>query len=197
MPSSLPMPPSSLVSMMATGRRGWATLRNRAEIKSAMVFSAQPMHPLDHPIWYALISRQRALAEGGARARRYPPAVAPFAATADTSPESFAALHDLMSRSDQIALFTPDPVTAPAEFKVLRAATGEQMIGTPAETSGHTADIVTLGAADVPAMMELTKLTSASGNGNPTPHVGDCIGAGCLMRSSFPAKPCNQGGSLP
>jgi hypothetical protein len=141
-----------------------------------MVFSAQPMHPLDHPIWYALISRQRALAEGGARARRYPPAVAPFAATADTSPESFAALHDLMSRSDQIALFTPDPVTAPAEFKVLRAATGEQMIGTPAETSGHTADIVTLGAADVPAMMELTKLTKPGPFSLRTRELGTFLG---------------------
>jgi predicted GNAT family acetyltransferase len=49
-------------------------------------------------------------------------------------------------------------VTPPAEFKVLLAETGEQMIGTPAETSG-TADIVTLGVDDVPAMMELTKLT--------------------------------------
>jgi len=50
-----------------------------------------------------------------------------------------------MTASDQAVLFTPEPVTAPAEFKVLLAATGEQMIGTPAETAGCTADIVTLG----------------------------------------------------
>ena len=134
------------------------------------------MHPLDHPVWYALTSRQQAVAEGGARARRYPPAIAPFAAMADSSPESFAALHALMSRSDQAVLFTPDPVIAPAEFKVLLAKTGEQMVGTPVETSGCRADIVTLGAADVPAMMELTKLTKPGPFSLRTRELGTFLG---------------------
>jgi predicted GNAT family acetyltransferase len=117
------------------------------------------MHPLDHPVWNALISRQRALAEGGTLARRYPPAIAPFAAVTDMSAQSFAALGALMTASDQAVLFTPEPVTAPAEFKVLLAKTGEQMVGTPAETTARTADIVTLGPDDAPAMVELTNLT--------------------------------------
>jgi ribosomal protein S18 acetylase RimI-like enzyme len=94
-----------------------------------MSLSASSTHPLDHPIWNALTSTQSSLAEGGARARRYPPAIAPL------------------------------PVTAPAEFKLLLAASGEQMIGAPVETPIRSAEIITLGAADVPAMMELTKLT--------------------------------------
>ena len=49
-------------------------------------------HPLDYPIWTALTTTQQALAEGDARARRYPIEITPFAATADMSPESFAAL---------------------------------------------------------------------------------------------------------
>ena len=118
------------------------------------------MYRLDHPIWTALTTRQAALAEGGARARRYPPDIAPFAAMADTSPESFAALGALMRPSDHVVLFTPDPVAAPEDFKVLLAKTGEQMIGMPAESPVGSADIVTLGADDVPAMMELTKLTN-------------------------------------
>ena len=105
------------------------------------------MHPLDHPVWNALTSSQRALAEGGTLARRYPPAIAPFAAMTDMSTESFAALGALMTASDQVVLFTPEPVTAPADFKLLLAATGEQMIGMPAETAARTADIVTLGPA--------------------------------------------------
>ena len=117
------------------------------------------MHPLDRPIWSALTTRQQALAEGGARALRYPTAVGPFADMVDMSPESFAALGALMSGSEIAVLFTPDAVTAPAEFKILLAETGEQMIGTPAESSIRGVDIVTLGAADVPAMMALTELT--------------------------------------
>jgi ribosomal protein S18 acetylase RimI-like enzyme len=124
-----------------------------------MSFFASSIHPLDHPIWNALTSTQSSLAEGGARARRYPPAIAPFAAMADMSPPSFAALGELMSRSDQAVLFTTEPVTAPAEFKLLLAASGEQMIGAPVETPIRSAEIVTLGVADVPAMMEMTKLT--------------------------------------
>jgi len=117
------------------------------------------MHPLDRPIWSALTTRQQALAEGGARALRYPTAVGPFADMVDVSPESFAALGALMSGSEIAVLFTPDAVTAPAEFKILLAETGEQMIGTPAESSIRGVDIVTLGAADVPVMMALTELT--------------------------------------
>jgi predicted GNAT family acetyltransferase len=124
-----------------------------------MPVAGSPTHPLDHPIWNALTSTQSSLAEGGARARRYPPAIAPFAAMADMSPPNFAALGEMMSRTDQAVLFTTEPVAAPAEFKVLLAATGEQMIGAPAETSVRATEIVTLGAADAPAMMELTKLT--------------------------------------
>ena len=70
-------------------------------------------HPLDRPIWSALTTRQQALAEGGAVARRFPLAIAPFADMVDMSPESFAALGALMSGTEIAVLFTPDAVTAP------------------------------------------------------------------------------------
>jgi ribosomal protein S18 acetylase RimI-like enzyme len=141
-----------------------------------MLVSGLPMHPLDHPIWNALNTRQQALAEGGARARRYPPAIAPFAAMTDMSSESFAALHALMSPADLAVLFTPDPVTAPAEFKVLLAKTGEQMIGSPAESPAGATEVVTLGADDVPAMMELTKLTNPGPFAPRTHELGTFLG---------------------
>jgi ribosomal protein S18 acetylase RimI-like enzyme len=117
------------------------------------------MHPLDHPIWTALTTRQQALAESSALARRYPPAIAPFAAIGDMSAESFASLGALMSRSDIAVLFTPDPVNPPDDFKILLAESGEQMLGTPAESPLPGVEPITLGAADVPAMLELTELT--------------------------------------
>jgi predicted GNAT family acetyltransferase len=74
-------------------------------------------------------------------------------------------------------LFTPDPVNPPPEFKILFASTGEQMIGTPAETPGGTADdIVTLGAGDVPAMLELTKLTNPGPFAARTHELGTFLG---------------------
>ena len=134
------------------------------------------MHPLDHPVWNALATRQKDLAEGGALARRYPPAMVPFAAMTDASPESFAALRALMSPSDIAVFFTTEPLTPPDEFKLLMAKTGEQMIGTPAAVPAGTADIVTLGEADVAAMMELTKLTNPGPFAARTRELGTFLG---------------------
>ena len=127
------------------------------------MFKPDPMirsaHPLDHPIWSALTTRQRAIAEGGALARRFPLAIAPFAATADASAESFAALRALASSSDRIVLFTPDPVASPDGFEVRAARPAQQMIGALSEISTAVPSVVALGADDVPAMIELAELT--------------------------------------
>jgi predicted GNAT family acetyltransferase len=141
-----------------------------------MSASSTLTHPLDHPIWSALTSRQRVLAEGGARARRYPPAVAPFADMADMSPQSFVALSAIMTGSEIAVLFTPDPVTAPDEFKTLLAETGEQMIGTPAESSMRGVETIALGAADVPDMMALTELTKPGPFSARTHELGQFLG---------------------
>src|SRR4051795_3976587 len=114
---------------------------------------------LDRPIWSALTTSHKHLAEGGPRALRYPVDVTPFADMVDMSAASFAALGDLLSGSQVAALFTPDAVDVPAGFKIVLAETGEQMIGSPARSPLRDAKPVSLAAADVPAMMALTELT--------------------------------------
>ncbi|OKO77477.1 GNAT family N-acetyltransferase [Bradyrhizobium sp. NAS96.2] len=135
-----------------------------------------PHHPLDRPIWSALTTRQRDLAEVSTDARRFPVAIAPFADMADMSPESFAALGALLSGPDIAVLFTPDPVIVPPEFKMLLAETGEQMIGTPADFSLPGVEIVRLGVADVPAMMTLTALTKPGPFSARTHELGNFFG---------------------
>lgn len=131
---------------------------------------------LDHPIWSALTTSQKHLAVGGPRALRYPVDMTPFADMADMSAASFAALGDLMSGSQVAVLFTPDPVEIPAGFKVLLAEPGEQMIGSPADTSLRDAEIVRLGATDVPAMMALTELTKPGPFAARTYELGTFLG---------------------
>ena len=133
-------------------------------------------HPLDQPIWHALTTRQQALAEGGAVARRFPLAIGPFADMIDMSPESFAALGALMSGSEIAVLFTSDAVTAPDQFKTLLAETGEQLTGTPAESSLPGVEIVTLGAADVPEMIALVELTKPGPFSMRTHELGTFLG---------------------
>jgi len=133
-------------------------------------------HPLDRPIWSALTTRQSALAEGGGLARRYAREIGPFADMEDMSPESFAALGALMSDTEIAVLFTPDAVAVPAEFKIVLADTGEQMIGTPRESSLPGVEIVTLGAADVPEMIALVELTKPGPFGSRTHELGTFLG---------------------
>ncbi|MDA9501373.1 GNAT family N-acetyltransferase [Bradyrhizobium sp. DASA03068] len=131
---------------------------------------------LDRPIWSALTTSHKHLAEGGPQALRYPVDMTPFADMPDMSAASFAALGELMSGSQVAVLFTPEPVEIPAGFKVLLAETGEQMIGSPADTSLRDAEIVRLGAADVPAMMALTELTKPGPFAARTHELGTFLG---------------------
>nr|WP_249806416.1 GNAT family N-acetyltransferase [Bradyrhizobium sp. 1] len=131
---------------------------------------------LDRPIWSALTTSQKYLAEGGARALRYPEDMTPFADMVDMSEASFAALGDLMSGSQVAALFTPEPVVVPDGFKVVLAETGEQMIGSPVDSPLREGEIVTLGKADVPAMMALTTLTKPGPFAARTHELGTFLG---------------------
>ncbi|MGY8705537.1 GNAT family N-acetyltransferase [Bradyrhizobium sp. 18BD] len=131
---------------------------------------------LDHPIWSALTTSHKHLAEGGPRAFRYPVDMTPFADMVDMSGASFAALGDLLSPSQVAALFTPEAVTPPDGFKVVLADTGEQMIGSPADSPLRGADIVTLGDADVSAMMALTALTKPGPFAARTHELGTFLG---------------------
>jgi predicted GNAT family acetyltransferase len=123
-----------------------------------------------------LTTSQKHLAEGGPRALRYPVDMTPFADIADMSAASFAALGDLMSSSQVAVLFTAEPVDVPAGFKVVLAETGEQMIGSPADSALRDAEIVRLGAGDVPAMLALTELTKPGPFALRTHELGTFLG---------------------
>src|SRR5260370_31690567 len=118
-------------------------------------------HPLARVIWRALTSVEESLAEGGERARRYPAAIAPFAATVDTEPPSFRSLLALVGRDDQIAMFTTEEVEPPSTFSVVRRDAVDQMV---LEDAGDCAAqpeaaIVGLGGAGVAERRALTRVT--------------------------------------
>ncbi len=131
---------------------------------------------LDRPIWSALTTSHKHLAEGGPRALRYPVDMTPFADVVDMSPASFAALGELMAPSQVAALFTPEPVEVPAGFNVVIAQNGDQMIGSPADSPLRDAEIVKLGIADVPAMTSLVALTKPGPFAARTHELGTFLG---------------------
>ncbi len=133
-------------------------------------------HPLDHPIWNALTTRQRAIAEGNGLAWRYPADIAPFAAMIDTSPASFAALAQLVTPSARIAMFTVRPIAPPDLLKTVVATTAEQMVATSIDGASTAPALVPLGETDVPAMLELVELTKPGPFGVRTGELGTFLG---------------------
>jgi ribosomal protein S18 acetylase RimI-like enzyme len=135
-------------------------------------------HPLDAVIWRALTSLHESLAEGDEWARRYPAAIAPFAATVDMEPASFRSLLALVGGDDQIALFTTEEVQPPSAFSVVRRASVDQMVlgDAGACTAQPGAPIVALGVADGPEMLALANLTQPGPFGPRTIELGHYIG---------------------
>jgi ribosomal protein S18 acetylase RimI-like enzyme len=135
-------------------------------------------HPLDTVIWRALTSIQKGLAEGDERARRYPAAIAPFAATIDVEPASFLSLLALVGGDDRIALFTTEEVQPPSAFTVIRRDFVDQMVfaDTDACVVQPGGPIVALGAADVSEMLALASVTQPGPFGVRTVELGHYIG---------------------
>jgi len=140
--------------------------------------SESSRHPLDTVIWKALTSIQAGVAEGDGRARRYPSAIAPFAAAIDTSPASLMSLLPLLPENDRIALFTTEEIEPPVAFTVVRRDSAEQMVleTQPSWSTSGGGEIIELRTADVPAMLGLVSRTEPGPFGPRTIELGRYIG---------------------
>ncbi|MGA8743901.1 MAG: GNAT family N-acetyltransferase [Terracidiphilus sp.] len=119
---------------------------------------------LDNPILNALLNEHESLALVYGLARRYPAAIGPLAGTPDQSQAGYDALRRLAGPGGLVALFLHDPPALPKGWSLFRGGILTQMICRRPnldEARKLEKDITLrrLGSADVPAMMELAKLT--------------------------------------
>jgi GNAT superfamily N-acetyltransferase len=119
---------------------------------------------LDNPILNALLTDHSLLAMAQGHARRYPALIGPLAGAPDQSKASYDALRDLAGPGGMIGLFLHDPPSLPANWSLFRGGTLMQMIcHTPNLAALRALDpsgsLRRLKSTDVPAMMELAKLT--------------------------------------
>lgn len=133
-------------------------------------------HPLDRPIWSALTSRQAALALGDARALRFDPAYAQFAAAADDTSESLAALGRLNIASTGIGLLEARDMPLPPGAVVEKQAPCVQMTSTALTAGGPDIACEPLGEADAAEMLALAALTEPGPFFEKTHRLGDFIG---------------------
>jgi predicted GNAT family acetyltransferase len=133
-------------------------------------------HPLDRPVWRALTSRQAHIALGDERARRFNPAFGLFAASADVSPQSLAALAALVPTRGAVALVEAEPQPpvpgVEVETHVIWQMVAERLADGPAPAF----EIVPLTEADAPQMLALASLTKPGPFFARTHELGDFVG---------------------
>ncbi|TCL74714.1 GNAT family N-acetyltransferase [Rhizobium sp. BK251] len=116
-------------------------------------------HILDRPIWNALRTAHANLAQGGERARRYPPSIVPFAATVDNTPESLEALESLPGAEEAMALIEAGPIVVPQGLEIILEGMLVQMIAERPYERISDSRIEPLTEADAEDMLALATLT--------------------------------------
>ena len=119
---------------------------------------------LDNPIWNALSTRQSQFAEGDDFAQRFQPEIGPLAGLPEQSTEAYQSLGRLFKPGEPAVLFLEEEPRLPQGWNLLKHDSLVQMI-CPNPPQGSAFGKATgthwesLGAEDVPAMLELTALT--------------------------------------
>ncbi|HZW17137.1 MAG TPA: GNAT family N-acetyltransferase, partial [Brevundimonas sp.] len=133
-------------------------------------------HPLDRPIWSALTGRQAPLALGDRRALRFDPAFALFAAAADGSGESLAALGALNTSPNGLGMIEAGDPPVPPGAVVRSKAAGVQMVATALKGGGKAVAFEPLGESDAAEMLALATLTVPGPFFEKTHRLGDFVG---------------------
>lgn len=118
-------------------------------------------HVLDNPLYNALLTGCKHFANGTATVKYFPKDVSPFAGTSDLSATSLAVLHDMLPAERTVVFITAKQPDIPFQWQVVHRSKVYQMLGDnvlPADT--RHAQIVPLTIADVPKMVNLTRLTN-------------------------------------
>jgi ribosomal protein S18 acetylase RimI-like enzyme len=114
-------------------------------------------HVLDNPAWFALNGPQAGFAETHGPFRRYRSDVTPFGGTGSAADREHLADH--LPAGALVAFWTLEPFAAPRGIEAVGGGLGLQMVAQTFRPSPATIDMRPLGVADVPAMLELVKLT--------------------------------------
>ena len=133
-------------------------------------------HPLDRPVWSALSTRQRPLSQGDARARRLISDYGWFAAAADNAPGHVAALAALPIDPAGLFLVETGEVSTPPGMTVVSQAVCRQLMADEVEAVEPTFEVIALGDADAPEMLDLARMTKPGPYSTATHRMGQFIG---------------------
>jgi GNAT superfamily N-acetyltransferase len=116
------------------------------------------MAALDNPVWSSLTAHHAAIAQVRGLAARYPADVSPFGGVADPAdPRAWADLAALVGPAATVAVAGPVPEGLPG-WVVLERGESLQYVHTGVRAE-HDPEVVALGGADVPVMLDLVART--------------------------------------
>ena len=130
-------------------------------------------HPLDRPVWTALTTRQAALADGDARARRYRPEINLFAAAAE--PAEYEALA-LLAGDGPIGTVEVEPLAGISTMALRKHAIVNQMVAIQSPGLAEEFGCQRLGDADAADMLTLATLTEPGPFFSGTHRMGHFVG---------------------
>lgn len=130
---------------------------------------------LDNVVWHAIDGPHAALAQRVGMAGRFHPEVSPFAAMSDTTPAAWSDLARIVGVGKATILFGPQ-VPAHDGWAHEHRIPCLQMVATNVTARATIEDVVELGLADVPEMLELVEATRPGPFGLRTIEFGRYIG---------------------
>src|SRR6476646_6570180 len=74
---------------------------------------------LDNPVWHALISGNKTLAQGTATVKAFSPDVSPIVGLETYTPAHFDALHEIIAADRTIVIFSVDDLVVPNSWNIL------------------------------------------------------------------------------
>lgn len=117
-------------------------------------------HILDNPIYHALQTGHQVFAKGNAQANYYREDIAAFAGLKDNAAADFEQLYQQSPADSLFVIFTVQPLTIPANWKLLTHINMFQMVYELDEVPvGITTAIKELDHTHVPEMTDLVELT--------------------------------------
>jgi GNAT superfamily N-acetyltransferase len=134
---------------------------------------------LDNPIWNSLSTSHRNLAKGNGLAKCYPPEIGPLSGLSEQTSAAHEALRAMAGAGGIQVLFLDEPPLTRSGLTLIRGGLLSQMIyAGPRALQPPIADpsMRVLTPSDVPAMMELAKLTEPGPFRNRTHKLGIFFG---------------------
>ena len=133
-------------------------------------------HPLDNPIWEALGASLARFAESAGPARRFVPDVSLLAGFNGPFQAAFDSFASLVGAGESVGLFLKEPTPAAKGWTISYETPLLQMLHRGGAVSGRATDFLELGAADVPEMIALARLTKPGPFSERTRELGDYVG---------------------